>query len=78
MLALSVGIIFILFSVYAVLPESVWGLEWWKEVVFVLKGIIPILAFFIGLIAVFIGIADIKDKILTKKEEAEESVDKQP
>jgi hypothetical protein len=33
---------------------------------------VPILAVFIGLIAFFVGVADIKDKIEAKKEEAED------
>ena len=37
-----------------------------------MKGGIPILAVFIGLISFFVGIADIKDKIEAKREEEEE------
>ncbi len=73
MIALLVGIVFILFSIYSVLPIEGWGLQWWDEVLEVLKGGVPILAIFIGLIAVLIGIADIRDKIEAKKEEAEEA-----
>lgn len=72
MVALLVGIIFIAFAVYSVLPVA-WSLQWWPYVVDFLKGGVPILAIFIGLIAVFIGIADIKDRIEAKKEEAEEA-----
>jgi NADH:ubiquinone oxidoreductase subunit 3 (subunit A) len=72
MVALLVGIIFIAFAVYAVLPVA-WSLQWWDYVVDFLKGGVPILAVFVGLIAVFIGIADIKDRIEAKKEEAEEA-----
>ena len=73
--ALIVGLIFILFAVYAVLPESVpfAVLNWWEQVKVVLAGGLPILALFIGLIAILIGIADIKDKIEAKKEEQEEA-----
>ncbi|MEW5816198.1 MAG: hypothetical protein AB1798_12485 [Spirochaetota bacterium] len=71
MVALIVGIIFILFAVYSVLPVA-WGLNWWQEVLAFLRGGLPILALFIGLIAVFIGIADIKDRIEAKKEEEED------
>ncbi len=70
MVALILGIVFILFAAYSVLPYS-WALNWWQPVLEVLKGGLPILAVFVGFIAVFIGIADIKDKIETKKEEAE-------
>jgi hypothetical protein len=71
MIALIIGIVLVLFAVYSVLPVG-WGLQWWPEVVQFLKGGIPILAVFIGLIAFFVGIADIKDKIEAKKEEEEE------
>ena len=70
MVALLVGIVFLAFTVFSVLPG---GLGWWHQVVFVLKGALPVIALFIGLIAVFIGIADIKDKIEAKKEEEEEA-----
>jgi hypothetical protein len=72
MSALAVGIAFIVFAVYSVLPVE-WSLQWGPEVLMFLKGGIPILAAMIGLIAVLIGIADIKDKIEAKKEEAEEA-----
>jgi hypothetical protein len=71
MIALLIGIVLILFAVFSVLPLA-WGLQWWAEVVQFLKGAVPILAVFIGLIALFVGIADIKDKIDAKKEEKAE------
>ena len=71
MIALLLGIIFVLFGVYAILPFS-WSLNWWSEVVVFLKGGIPILALLIGAISFFVGIADIKDKIEAKKEKLEE------
>ncbi|MFP4376859.1 MAG: hypothetical protein ACLFP4_07420 [Spirochaetales bacterium] len=74
MVALIVGLIFIAFAVYSVLPVE-WSLQWWPFVVDFLKGGVPILAILIGLIAVFIGIADIKDRIEAKREEAEEEAE---
>ena len=74
MMALIVGIVFIAFAVYSVLPVS-WSLQWWDYVVNFLKGGVPIVALFVGLIAVFIGLADIKDRIEAKKEEAEEEAE---
>lgn len=71
MVALIVGIVFLAFTVFAVVPAP--GLNWWNEVVLVLKGSVPVLALLIGLVAIFIGIADIKDKIEAKKEEEEEA-----
>jgi flagellar biosynthesis/type III secretory pathway M-ring protein FliF/YscJ len=73
MVALIVGIVFIVFAVYSVLPLEGWGLQWWDEVLLVLKGGIPLIAVFVGLIAVLIGIADIRDRIEAKKEEAAEA-----
>ncbi len=74
MVALIVGLVFILFAVYAALPESLsWAvLNWWDDILLVLRGGLPLLAVFIGLIAVFIGIADIKDRIEARREEQEE------
>lgn len=73
--ALLVGIVFVLFAVYAVLPATVpfAFLNWWDQVKVVLAGGLPLMAVFIGLIAIMIGIADIKDKIEAKKEEEEEA-----
>ncbi len=73
MTALIVGVVFLVFAVYSVIPNISWGLQWGPYVLDFLKGGVPIIAVFIGLIAVFIGIADIKDKIEAKKEEAEEA-----
>ncbi len=75
MIALSVGIILILFAVYSVIPVS-WGLQWWPEVIQFLKGGVPILAVFVGLIAFFVGVADIRDKREARKEEEEEKEEK--
>ncbi len=73
--ALIVGIVFVLFAVYAVLPRSISFalLGWWEQVKVVLAGGVPLLAVFIGLIAIMIGIADIKDRIEARKEEEEEA-----
>jgi polyferredoxin len=70
MTALLVGILILLFTVYSVLPFE-WALQWWPYVVDFLKGGIPVLALFIGLVAVLIGIADIRDRIEEKKEQSE-------
>ena len=73
MVALIVGIVFIVFAVYSVLPIEGWGLQWWDEVLLVLQGGLPLIAVFVGLIAVLIGIADIRDRIEAKKEEEAEA-----
>lgn len=71
MIALLIGLLLILFAVYAILPFP-WALNWWPQVVEFLKGGVPLMAAFIGLISFFVGVADIKDRIETKKEEEEE------
>ncbi|MFW5801071.1 MAG: hypothetical protein ACOCVC_03500 [Spirochaeta sp.] len=72
MIALIIGLIFAAAGLYAVLPMD-WALQWGPEVVQFLKGGIPVLAFFIAFLAIVIGIADIKDRIEARKEEAEEA-----
>lgn len=72
MVALMIGLLLIAFAVFAILPFP-WALHWWPEVVQFLKGGVPLMAVFIGIISFFVGVADIKDKIETKREEAEET-----
>ncbi|MDR1949857.1 MAG: hypothetical protein LBQ38_10735 [Spirochaetaceae bacterium] len=69
MKALVLGILIILAAVAAVIPA---GLGWWDAVLIFLRGALPVIAAFIGLIAIFIGIADIKDRVESKKEAAAE------
>lgn len=71
MIALCVGILFLAFAVFSVLPLGI-GLGWWPLVVQFLQGAAPVIAAFVGLIAVFIGIADIKDRAESRKETAAE------
>lgn len=73
MKALIVGLVIAAFAVFAALPAP--GLGWWKEVVFVLKGFIPILGILIGFVAVLIGVADLKDARAEKTETASEGSD---
>jgi len=67
MKAILVGLVFILFGVYAVLPFD-WSLNWGSQVIAVLQGATPLIAGVIGLLALLIGFADIKDKAEEKKE----------
>ncbi len=71
MAALLIGLLFIAFAIYSVLPVS-WGIQWWPYVLDFLKGSVPVFVLFIGSIAVLIGIADIRDRIEEKREEREE------
>ena len=65
--ALIVAILFIGASLFAILPIDGFP-QWGPQVVEFIKGALPFLGFFIGLIALIVGFADIKDKILSKKE----------
>ena len=69
MVAVILGILFIAFTVFSVLPSM--PLNWGPFVVDFLKGCLPVFSAFIGLIAILIGFADIKDKSEAKKEEQE-------
>lgn len=74
MVAIILGLIFIAFTVFAVLPN---GLAWANQVIEFLKGFAPVLAAFIGIISILIGAADIKDKNEAKKEEQEAAKNQQ-
>lgn len=74
MKALLVGIILSAFAVFAALPSP--GLSWWDEILFVLKGILPLLALFIGIVAILVGLADLKDARQARKEAADEEQSK--
>ena len=71
MVALIVGILLIGFTVFAAIPPELigFGLGWGNDIVLFLRGCMPILAAFVGLVSIFIGIADLKDKQEAKKEE---------
>ncbi|MBQ9239103.1 MAG: hypothetical protein IJ191_07315 [Treponema sp.] len=69
MVSLIVGIIFIAFTVFSLLPAG--PLVWGTDVINFLKGGLPIFAAFVGVICLFIGAADIKDKKEAMKEERE-------
>ncbi len=69
MIALILGLLFIAFTVFSVLPSM--PLQWGDEVIYFLKGCLPVFSAFIGIIAILIGFADIKDKSEAKKEERE-------
>ena len=66
MMALVVGLILIGFTIFAGLPQ---GLGWYKDMLLVLRGGLPIFTALIGLISIFVGIADVRDRQDEKKEE---------
>ena len=75
MISIILGIIFIAFTVFSVLPMG--PLNWGADVINFLKGSVPVLAAFIGLLCLFVGAADLKDKKEAKLEEkAEEEASK--
>jgi hypothetical protein len=65
MKALILGIIVIIAAVCAAIPA---GLGWWGDILVFLRGALPVIAVFIGLVAIFIGVADIKDRAEAAKE----------
>ncbi|MCL2478133.1 MAG: hypothetical protein FWF22_01430 [Treponema sp.] len=70
MKSLIIGLIVIAAAIIACIPD---GLGWWDEVLVFLRGCLPVLAVFIGLIAVFVGIVDIKDRITAGKAAKQET-----
>ena len=70
MKALILGLVVIVVAVLAVLPA---GLGWGEDVLTFLRGALPVIAVFIGLILMFVGFADIKDRADVKGEQ--ENVD---
>lgn len=72
-MAIIIGLVFLILSVWAVLPFAFpLGLNWGPQVLAFLQGGLPVVGIFIGLIAVFIGVADLKDKAEAKREEEAE------
>lgn len=69
MVSFIAGIIFIAFTVFAVLPSC--PLAWGADVINFLKGSVPVFAALVGIVCIFIGAADIKDKREALKEERE-------
>ncbi|MDR1400228.1 MAG: hypothetical protein LBJ41_09925 [Treponema sp.] len=69
MKAFILGIVVLFAVAFSVLPA---GLGWGQEVLVFLKGALPVIAAFIGLVSLFIGIADIKDQAEAHKDDATE------
>jgi len=65
MKALILGFAVITVAVLAILPA---GLGWGQDVLAFLRGALPVIAAFIGLILVFVGVADIQEKKEERKE----------
>lgn len=71
MIPLILGLIFICFTVFSVLPFG--PLAWGSDVIAFLKGCAPVFAAFVGFVCIFIGAADIKDKKEAEKEDLEKA-----
>jgi hypothetical protein len=69
MKALIIGVLIVCAALLSVLPL---GLGWWEDVLVFIRGALPVIALFVGLIAIFIGIADIKDQAEAKKEKQDD------
>ena len=71
MRSLILGIVILAAAVFAVLPREIvgFGLGWGSDVLAFLRGGAPIAAVFVGLVAAIIGIADMKERAETKREE---------
>jgi len=65
MKALFLGFTVIVAAILAVAPA---GLNWKEDVLAVLRGSLPVISVFIGLLLIFVGIADIKDRAAAKRE----------
>lgn len=49
---------------------GLWGLMgWWSDFLLVLRGSIPAMLIFGGIIAVIAGVSELKDELASKKEE---------
>ena len=69
MKAVILGLVVISVAILAIAPA---GLGWGEDVLTFLRGALPVLAGFIGLILIFVGIADIKDRADAKKDRTAE------
>jgi hypothetical protein len=75
MKALILGIVILFAVAYSVLPIPT-GLGWGRDVLVFLRGALPVIAAFIGLVALFIGVSDMKDQAELKKEQSSEKNEK--
>ena len=73
MKSVIIGIVILAAATFAALSPDVagFGLGWWKDILVFLRGGLPVVALFVGIIAIFIGIADMKDRAEAKRESKE-------
>ncbi len=71
MIAVIFGIILFAFTVFSCLPKEFFGLGWSGDVLLVLKGASPVIAFIVGVFSIMVGIADVRDKREAKRDEEE-------
>ena len=66
MKALILGFVVMAVAVLTVLPTA---LGWGEDVLAFLRGALPVIAAFIGLVLIFVGVSDIKDRAEARKED---------
>ena len=71
MFTIFVGLLLVAFTVFASLSPELHGLGWKDELIHFLKGFLPVLSAFLGIIAILVGSADVKDKREAKRAERE-------
>jgi len=72
-ISILLGIVFVLVSLWLSVPIS-WGPQWTNEVLTFLKGFLPVMLAFFGLLFVVAGSMVLKDRLLAKKEEKRENM----
>ena len=70
-LAILLGLVAMAAGVYLVVAT------WWAQFVILVKGVIPIILFFGGLIAFIAGISSLKDSAQSKSEDEEKEEEKE-
>jgi hypothetical protein len=69
MVAFIVAVVCIGAALFSVLPIS-GGPQWGPELAVFIKGMLPFLGFLIGFLALLVGIADLRGRIISRRESA--------
>lgn len=62
-----IGLLMIAGGLYLGLPAE-WAVGWFDEMLFVLKGVLPLGLVGVGLLTLLLGVADIRDRAEARKE----------
>ena len=68
MKAFIIGLIMVSVGLYLGYPAE-WAFGWFEQVAFVIKGFAPIFLVVLGVITVLLGVADIRDRIDSRKKD---------